>query len=72
MANSQYRRRETIVLNPVHADITEDAFEENVCKTSSLTEVNVVSNNLRFSLNEEIRQSHSHILISQAKKFYYV
>ena len=64
MANSQYRRRETIVLNPVHADITEDVFEENVCKTSSLTEVNVVSNNLRFSLNEEIRQSHSHILIS--------
>ena len=46
VASSQYRIRETIELNPVSADITEDALEENVCKALSLTGVNVVPNDL--------------------------
>ena len=46
VANSQYSRRETIELNPVHADITKDALDENVCKALSLTGVNVVPNDL--------------------------
>ena len=46
VASSQYSRRETIELNPVPADITEDALEENVCKVLSLTGVNVVPNDL--------------------------
>ena len=41
MTNSQYSRRETIELNPVPADITEDVLEENICKALSLTGVNV-------------------------------
>ena len=45
MTNSQYSRRETLVLNPVPADITEDVLEENICKALSLT-VNVVPNDL--------------------------
>ena len=44
VVNSQYSRRETIELNPVPADITEDTLEENVCKALSLTGVNVVPN----------------------------
>ena len=39
VTNSQYSRRETIELNPVPADITEDALEENICKALSLTGV---------------------------------
>ena len=46
VASSQYSRRETIELNPVPADITEDALEENICKALSLTGVNVVPNDL--------------------------
>ena len=46
MTNSQYSRRETIELNPVPADITEDVLQENICKTLSLTGVNVVPNDL--------------------------
>ena len=46
MTNSQYSRRETIELNPVPADITEDVSEENICKALSLTGVNVVPNDL--------------------------
>ena len=46
VASSQYSRREAIELNPVPADITEDALEENVCKALSLTGVNVVPNDL--------------------------
>ena len=46
MANSQYSRRKTTELNPVLADITEDVLQENVCKTFSLTGVNVVPNDL--------------------------
>ena len=46
VASSQYNRKETIELNPVPADITEDALEENVCKALSLTGVNVVPNDL--------------------------
>ena len=41
VTNSQYSRRETIELNPVPADITEDVLEENICKAFSLTGVNV-------------------------------
>ena len=44
--DSQYSRRETIELNPVPADITEDTFEENVCKALSLTGVNAVPNDV--------------------------
>ena len=46
VGSSQYSRRETIELNPVPTDITEDALEENVCKSLSLTGVNVVPNDL--------------------------
>ena len=46
VTNSKYSRRETIELNPVPADITEDVLQENICKTLSLTGVNVVPNDL--------------------------
>ena len=46
VTNSQYSRRETIELNPMPADITEDVLEENICKALSLTGVNVVPNDL--------------------------
>ena len=46
VTNSQYSRRETIEINPVPADITEDVLEENICKALSLTGVNVVPNDL--------------------------
>ena len=46
VASSQYGRRETIELNPVPADITDAALEENVCKALSLTGVTVVPNDL--------------------------
>ena len=46
VADSQYSRRETIELNPVPADITEDFLEENICKALSLTGVNVVPNDV--------------------------
>ena len=45
--NSQYSRREIIELNSVPADITENVLEENICDALSLTEVNVVPNQLR-------------------------
>ena len=44
--DSQYSRRETIELNPVPADITEDTLEENVCKALSLTGVNAAPNDV--------------------------
>ena len=47
VADSQYSRRETIELNPVPADITEDFLEENLCKALLLTGVNVVPNDLQ-------------------------
>ena len=46
VTNSQYSKRETMELNPVPADITEDVLEENICKALSLTGVNVVPNDL--------------------------
>ena len=46
MKNSQYSRRETIELNPVSSDITEEVLGENICKTLSLTGVNIVPNDL--------------------------
>ena len=46
VTNSQYSRRETIELNPMPADITEDVLEESICKALSLTGVNVVPNDL--------------------------
>ena len=46
MANSQYSRRETIELNPVPADVTEDVLEGNVCKALLSTGVDVVPNDL--------------------------
>ena len=49
MTNCQYSRRETIELNPVPTDITEDVLEENIFKDLSLTAVNVVPNDLHAS-----------------------
>ena len=46
--SSQYSRRETIELNPVSADITEDVLEENICKALSPTGVNVAPNDLHI------------------------
>ena len=46
VTNSQYSRRETIELNPVTADITEDVLEENIRTALSLNGVNIVPNNL--------------------------
>ena len=46
VTNFQYSRRETIELNPVPADITEDVLEENIYKALSLTGVNIVRNDL--------------------------
>ena len=46
MKNSQYSRRETIESNHVSADITEDVLGENICKTLSLTGVNIVPDDL--------------------------
>ena len=46
VTNSQYSRRETIELNPVPTDITEDVLEENICKALPLTGVNVIPNDL--------------------------
>ena len=42
VTNSQYSRRETIELNPVH----EDVLEASICKALSLTEDNVVPEDL--------------------------
>ena len=72
VANSQYSRRETIELNPVPADITEDVLEEHFCKGLSLTGVNVVPNDLHACHQMKMPDSHSHIQILQAKKFYQV
>ena len=46
VTDSQYSRRQTIELNRVPADITEDVLEENICKALSLTGVNVVPSDL--------------------------
>ena len=46
VTNSQYSRRETIELNSVPADISEDVLKENICKALSLAGVNVVPNDL--------------------------
>ena len=46
VTNSQYIRKETIELNPMPADITEDVLGESICKALSLTGVNVVPNDL--------------------------
>ena len=46
VTNSKYSRRETIELNPVPADITEDVLEVNICKALSLIGVKVVPNDL--------------------------
>ena len=46
VTNSQYSRPETIELNPVPAGIHEDVLEESIYKVLSLTEVNVVPEDL--------------------------
>ena len=46
MTNLQHSRRETVDLNPVPGDITEDVLKENISKALSLAGVNVVHNNL--------------------------
>ena len=46
MKNFQYSLRETIELDPVFSDITEDVLEENICKVLSLTGVNVIPNDI--------------------------
>ena len=63
MANSQYSRRETILLNPVPGDITEDDLEENICKVLPLLGLNVVPNDLH-ACN---RMKRSDILLVKAK-----
>ena len=45
--NSQYSRQETIELNPVPAEIHEDALEDNIYKALSLTGVNLVPEDLQ-------------------------
>ena len=47
VTNSQYSRRETIEINPVPAEIHEDALEDSICKALSLTGVNVVPEDLQ-------------------------
>ena len=47
VTNSQYSRRETIELNPVPAEIHEDVLKDSICKALSLTEVNVVPEDLQ-------------------------
>ena len=42
----QFSKKETIVLNPVSADIT-DVLEENICSALPLAGVNVIPNDLR-------------------------
>ena len=66
VANSQYSRRETIELNSVPADITEDALEENVCKALSLTGVNVVPNDLHAC--HQVKRSDRVIVKSECRK----
>ena len=61
VASSQYSRRETIALNPVPADITEDALEENVYKSLSLIGVNVVPNDFYAFHQMKRPDSHSQI-----------
>ena len=46
VTNSQYSRRETIELNPVPAEIHEDVLQESICKSLSLTGVNVFPEDL--------------------------
>ena len=70
MTNSQYS--ETIELNPVPADITEDVLEENICKALSLTGVNVVPNDLHTCHRMKRTDSDSQIQMLQAKKFCFV
>ena len=45
VTSPQYCRRETIDLNPVPTDITENALKGNICKALSRTGVNVILNN---------------------------
>ena len=52
------------------ADITEDVLEEHFCKGLSLTGVNAVPNDLHACHQMKMPDSHSHIQILQAKKFY--
>ena len=47
VTDSQYSRQETIKLNPVPAEIDEDVLEDSICKTMSLTGVNVVLEDLQ-------------------------
>ena len=47
VTNSQYSRRDTIELNLVPAEIHENVLEDSICKALSLTEVNVVPEDLQ-------------------------
>ena len=47
VTNSHYSRRETIELNLVPAEIHEDVLEDSICKSLSLTGVNVVPEDLQ-------------------------
>ena len=66
VADSQYNRRETIELNPVPVDITEDVLEENLCKALSLTGVNVVPNDLHS--HHRIKRSNKMIVKFKCRK----
>ena len=45
--NAQYNRRETLKINPVPSDITDDVLEQSVCQTLSLTGTSVEPDNLQ-------------------------
>ena len=45
--NSQYHRRESIEINPVHASISNEELEDNVCKALSLTDHEVIPDDLQ-------------------------
>ena len=66
VTKSQYSRRETIELNPVPAEIHEDALEDSICKALSLTEVNVVPEDLQAC--HRIKRSHRVIVKFKCRK----
>ena len=45
--NTQYNRRETLEINPVPSDITDDVLEQSVCQALSLTGISVEPDELQ-------------------------
>ena len=46
VSNSQYHRRETLVLNPVPQGIDDNVLEDEICKALTLTGLEVVPKDL--------------------------